>query len=243
LKVGYSTDIGNVRQINQDSFFASDFHASFPLFIVADGMGGHKAGEIASNLAVNKVKELFEQEHYNFKDVDNIVKTIEHSVRETNKYICEKSKQDSNLLGMGTTLTLGYLFKNIFVIGHVGDSRAYLIRGNSITQLTEDHSLVRQLVAEGKITESEAENHPQKNIITRAIGTDYDVEVDIIKVVVHPNDIIFICSDGLTNMVKKDKLLDIFTSIKDIQKACDECVRIAKNSGGYDNITVVGIIF
>ncbi|NMR96134.1 serine/threonine-protein phosphatase, partial [Vibrio parahaemolyticus] len=118
-------------------------------------------------------------------------------------YICEKSKQDSNLLGMGTTLTLGYLFKNIFVIGHVGDSRAYLIRGNSITQLTEDHSLVRQLVAEGKITESEAENHPQKNIITRAIGTDYDVEVDIIKVVVHPNDIIFICSDGLTNMVKK----------------------------------------
>lgn len=243
MKVGFSTDTGNVRLINQDSFFVSNFHNSFPLFIVADGMGGHNAGEVASQVAVKKVEEVFKNDYTSFKRIDDVKETIKKSVIEANRYICEQSKLNPNLFGMGTTLTLGYLYDNIFIIGHVGDSRAYIIRNGSITQLTEDHSLVRQLVSEGKITEIEAENHPQKNIITRAVGTDYKIDVDIIEVEVMTGDLIFICSDGLTNMVSKDKLLEIFTNTKDIQIACDECVKLAKNNGGYDNITVIGIIF
>jgi protein phosphatase len=243
LKVGFSTDIGNVRAINQDSLFVSNFVDSFPLFIVADGMGGHNAGEIASKLAINKVEEIFKEKYITFSKPEDVKETIKNSIIEANNYICEQSRLDSNLFGMGTTLTLGFLFKNIFIIGHVGDSRAYMIRNSSINQLTEDHSLVRKLVSEGRITEIEAEKHPQKNIITRAVGADNDIEVDILEIEVLKGDIIFICSDGLTNMVKKDKLLEIFTNVKDIQIACDECVKLAKANGGYDNITVIGIRF
>lgn len=243
MKVGFSTDTGNVRLINQDSLFVSNFHDSFPLFIVADGMGGHNAGEVASKLAVKKVEEIFKEKYTTFSKIEDVEETIKNSVLIANNYICEQSRLDSNLFGMGTTLTLGFLFKNIFIIGHVGDSRAYIIHNNSIKQLTEDHSLVRKLVSEGRITETEAENHPQKNIITRAVGTDNNIEVDIIEIQVSTGDIIFICSDGLTNMVKKDKLFEIFTNTEDIQIACDECVRSAKANGGYDNITVIGIRF
>ena len=243
MKVGFSTDTGNVRLINQDSLFVSNFHDSFPLFIVADGMGGHNAGEVASKLAVKKVEEIFKEKYTTFSKIEDVEETIKNSVMEANNYICEQSRLDSNLFGMGTTLTLGFLFKNIFIIGHIGDSRAYIIHNSSIKQLTEDHSLVRKLVSEGRITETEAENHPQKNIITRAVGTDNDIEVDIIEIQVSTGDIIFICSDGLTNMVKKDKLFEIFTNTEDIQIACDECVRSAKANGGYDNITVIGIRF
>ncbi|HOK62479.1 MAG TPA: Stp1/IreP family PP2C-type Ser/Thr phosphatase [Soehngenia sp.] len=243
MKVGFSTDTGNVRLINQDSLFVSNFHDAFPLFIVADGMGGHNAGEVASKLAVRKVEEIFKEKYATFSKTEDVKETIKNSFVEANNYICEQARLDSNLFGMGTTLTLGFLFKNIFIIGHVGDSRAYLIRNNSIKQLTEDHSLVRKLVLEGRITETEAENHPQKNIITRAVGTDDNVEVDIIEIKVTAGDIIFICSDGLTNMVRKDKLFEIFTNTNDIQIACDECVKLAKANGGYDNITVIGIRF
>ncbi len=240
MNISALTDVGLVRNINEDMFFQSD-DKKFPLFIVADGMGGHKAGETASKMAVDIIRQLFIE---NKKCLDNekkLITVIGNSIQEANKKIYKCSKESEEFSGMGTTITLAYILKDNIYIGHVGDSRAYIIQDHTIEQITEDHSLVQQLVNNGSITIEEGKTHPQRNMITRAAGTSEDIEVDIIIRPVNKNDILLICSDGLSNMVSDNEIINILKNERLIKKACEKLIKKAKDNGGKDNITVIAI--
>lgn len=242
MKFGVVSDIGMVRETNQDSHFTPE-DESMPLFMVADGMGGHNAGEVASGKAIEKVEEWMKE---NIKELTNI-KKIENSVAKSieyaNKHIFDYSKTSNIFKGMGTTLTMGYIFNNKIIIGHVGDSRAYLIKNFDIVQITQDHSLVQQLIKEGKISQKEAKSHPQRNIITRAVGIASEIKIDVFTIDVNQGNIVVLCSDGLSNMISEKELAIIFSEEKDVQRACKIVVEKAKFKGGNDNITVLGIRF
>lgn len=236
------TDTGLSRDNNQDSFFHSDLE-DFPLFIVADGMGGHNAGKIASNIAVETIKENFIANKNNLNTKKNIIRSIEESVSEANKKIYFKALSTPQCSGMGTTLTMAYIFENKIYISHIGDSRAYYIDDTDIEQVTEDDSLVNELIKNGSITVEEAINHPKKNIITKALGTSIDIEVGIQTIKYKVGDILIICSDGLTNMVRENTIFDIIQKEEDVKLACERLVEIAKENGGLDNITLIIIKF
>lgn len=240
MKIIALTDVGLVRSVNEDMYFKSE-DMDFPLFIVADGMGGHNAGEIASKMAVDIIKKYFSENKEDLKDKDKLFAIIESSIKEANRQIYKTSKECKIFSGMGTTITLAYILKDNVYIGHVGDSRAYFIRDNTISQITEDHSLVQELVRNGSITIEEGKTHPQRNMITRAAGTSKDIEVDIIKREFNNKDILFICSDGLSNMVSDSEILDIFNRTSSIKKACEGLINQAKSNGGKDNITIIAI--
>lgn len=239
MMVGVSTDVGKIRDINQDSFYYSEMK-ELPLFIVADGMGGQNAGEVASSLAVEAIRNFFLDNKENLlKRKIEIPKFINDSLYLANERILNEARQNSSLDGMGTTLTMAYILDNQVYIGHIGDSRAYLFRGTQLVQITQDHSLVAELVRNGSISEEEAINHPQKNIITRALGTDRDIKIDIFSREVKKNDIILLCTDGLTNMVSNEMIRDILLSCDDLQKASNTLIDTANDLGGYDNTTVM----
>lgn len=240
--VGASTDIGIVRQINQDSMFVSK-NSAFPLFIVADGMGGHKAGEVASEMAVSIITTSLSSRLMDDDVIVNIEKEILDSIKKANRELLNHSQVIEDCNGMGTTITLGYIKGAKLYVGHVGDSRAYIIRNEELKQITDDHSLVNELLKNGDISIEEAMKHPQKNVITRAVGTNEDICIDINSFELKENDIILFCSDGLTNMIEEHELKDLFIGIKDVQEACDSAVSLAKDKGGRDNITVIGIRF
>lgn len=233
------SDIGKVRNINQDSYFYSE-DSILPLFVVADGMGGHNAGEVASSLAIETIKENYIKEKGNIVEGKlHIPSFINLTLLEANNRILKKAKENENCEGMGTTITSGIIFNNELFIGHMGDSRAYLFREKELYQLTQDHSLVAELVRNGSISNEEAINHPQKNIITRALGTDEDIKVDIISKRVECGDIILLCTDGLTNMVSDLKIKEILLKNNDLRQACCELTDEANNFGGFDNTTVM----
>lgn len=241
MVIGVCTDIGKIREINQDSYYYSDSQ-SLPLFVVADGMGGHKAGEIASLIVTQTVKEMYNQfmEHMINKEL-NINDFISKTLKEANIRIFNESNSIEEYKGMGTTVTMAIIYENILYIGQIGDSRGYLLRDGELVQLTQDHSLVAELLRNGSITEKDALNHPQRNIITRALGTDEMVEIDIFNKEILKNDIIFLCTDGLTNMVSNELIKEILLSGEDIQNTCEELVNRANESGGVDNITAMVI--
>ncbi|HHW56486.1 MAG TPA: Stp1/IreP family PP2C-type Ser/Thr phosphatase [Clostridia bacterium] len=242
MVVAALTDIGNVREKNEDYYYASK-EKDFPLFIVADGMGGHNGGEVASKSAVEAVVSYFKKNYFKLqnKEIPSIESFIEDSIKYANKVVYSQACLECELTGMGTTLTLLFFEKNHFFVGHIGDSRAYLIRDNQIKQITADHSFVEELVKIGKITHEEARVHPQKNIITRALGIDEEVEVDTFHGIVLPQDILFLCTDGLTNLVTDQQILEEFTNNGDINASCANLVNLAKANGGYDNITIVAV--
>ena len=239
---GVMTDVGMVRDNNQDSYFVS-VNEDIPLFVVADGMGGHKAGEIASNMAINIIKDTFLKLKTLPMDEISITKLIEQSIKEANEKIYLKSIEKEAYSGMGTTVTLAYIINRKLCIGHVGDSRAYLFKGENLIQITEDHSLVNELVKNGSITLEEAKTHPQRNIITRAVGTSETIEMDIVVREYEEGNILLLCSDGLTSMVKDSQIQDILSKEKNIQEACENLVSLSNDNGGYDNTTVIAIKF
>ena len=227
------TDIGLLRVNNQDSLFVSNME-DFPLFIVADGMGGHKAGEIASSIAVETIKDIFLQNRERIRHEKDVIKTIEESFKEANKRIYFQALNEPKYSGMGTTLTMAYLFKDEIYIGHIGDSRAYYIDNKGIRQITEDDSLVNELIKNGSITKEEALEHPQRNVITKALGTSIDIELDIQSYKYKKGDSLIICSDGLSNMVKEDAAIDEVKPVDDINQACEQLVGLVKENGGLD---------
>lgn len=240
MNISALTDVGLVRNNNEDSFYKStDF--DLPLFIVADGMGGHNAGEIASKMAIDIIKQYFVENKNSLDNENKLISVINKSIKEANKKIYKLSKDDELYSGMGTTITLAYIFKGKIYIGHVGDSRAYIISNGQIFQITEDHSLVQELIKNGSITIEEGKTHPQRNMITRAAGTSEDIEVDITTKAFNNNDKLLICSDGLSNMVNDDEIIHTFNNEPLIKKACEELIKKAKNNGGKDNITVIAI--
>ncbi len=221
------TDTGRQRRDNEDSMYVRA-----PVFVVADGMGGAQAGEVASRIAV----EAFEQ---GLPDSGSPEERLADRVREANRRIHELSHADLERHGMGTTLTAAYLDDSHLAIAHVGDSRAYLFRDGGLQRLTQDHSLVGELVRKGKLTEEQAEEHPQRSIITRALGPEASVEVDTWTYPVKDGDILLLCSDGLTSMVPEEKIADVLESSSSLRDAATRLIKEANAAGGRDNITVV----
>ena len=221
------TDTGRQRRDNEDSMFVRA-----PVFVVADGMGGAQAGEVASRLAV----EAFEQ---GLPDSGSPEERLADRVREANRRIHELSHADDERHGMGTTLTAAYVDDSHLAIAHVGDSRAYLFRDGELRRLTQDHSLVGELVRKGKLTEEQAEEHPQRSIITRALGPEPSVEVDTWSYPVKDGDIVLLCSDGLTSMITEEKIAEVLESSSSLKEAASRLIREANAAGGRDNITVV----
>jgi serine/threonine protein phosphatase PrpC len=230
---------GMIREINEDFCDAiigsSIMKASF---IIADGMGGHSAGEIASKMAVEHISRKIMENEGVFTE-DSISEFLKNTIKEANDIIYEKSNAPGPFSGMGTTLIIAVFLSGNLYLGHVGDSRAYIIRKGEIRQLTTDHSYVEELVKNGSLSRTEAEKHPQKNIITRAIGCFESVEADICIYEVHKDDIYILCTDGLTNMLTDDKILEIVRNNEDLQSSCDELIDKANRNGGEDNITVI----
>ena len=232
------TDIGKVREINQDYYYTSDENSIPKLCILADGMGGYKGGEIASKLAVESAKKYIENNFSNnFSDKEEILKLIGNAVEYANMVVYEKSKEVKELEGMGTTLEVCLIYNNKAYIGHVGDSRIYRIRKDVIRKLTKDHSYVQQLVEDKKITREEAKVHPKKNMLTRALGCTPYVEPDLRARNFEKGDIFIMCSDGLTNMVEEKRIYELIK--QDISKATNNLINEANSAGGYDNITVI----
>lgn len=235
LKTFSITDIGQKRKINQDYVFSSEKSVgNLPnLFIVADGMGGHKAGEYASKCTVeiicDEVKKSFEK---------NPTIILRKAIEKANDSIRKQAKEDVNLEGMGTTVVAATLMGKYLQIANVGDSRLYVIN-DSIKQITRDHSLVEEMVRMGGIDRESARNHPDKNIITRAVGVSEEVEVDFFTVELMKEDTILLCSDGLTNMLTDEEILMIMSGQRDIVEQAGKLVDAANEKGGKDNISVV----
>jgi PPM family protein phosphatase len=226
-RVGMITDTGRKRRHNEDAYVCEP-----PLFAIADGMGGPQAGEVASRLAAAALRESGASGGGEQRIVDLI--------QEANRRVYDRSSSDPHTSGMGTTITVALVDDGTVAFGHVGDSRAYLIRDGRIEQITEDHSLVNELLKTGKLSPEEAHTHPQKSVITRALGTDPDVDADTFTIVAEPGDVFLLCSDGLTNMVDEDAILELVERDRDnLDAALRALVRAANRGGGEDNITVV----
>jgi PPM family protein phosphatase len=240
------TDIGRKRQKNEDSFFVNK---PLNLFIVADGMGGHAAGERASKCAVEAINLFIEHTQAgeeitwpfgfdaNLSIIENRIKAAIHLAH---RKILDASNEDYNLKGMATTIVVSMIENDKLFIGHVGDSRAYLMRENRIIQLTTDHSWVNEQLRSGIISAQQAKSHPFKNVVTRALGGPQDLEVDLLSELVIKNDILLMCSDGLTSMVDDKDLLDVIgKNIDNIETASRKLIETANGKGGNDNITLI----
>mgnify|MGYP003590087471 CR=1 FL=1 len=229
------THLGMVRKNNQDSFFRIDYDNGFSIIAVADGLGGHNAGEVASAYAVDELTEFFEEnKECNFLLMSSEI--VEY-IKNINQGIYTMSVNSESLSGMGTTLTMTLTDGKSALTFHVGDSRAYRI-GKEIEQITKDHSLVQYMIDQGQITMQEALHHPQRNIITRALGTDHDVDVDVIVTKLDKHDKLLVCSDGLTNNVSDARIFEITAGLP-MKDAVTELINEANKNGGSDNITVV----
>jgi len=226
------SDIGMVRKANEDSFAFEPPH----LFVVADGMGGHVAGEVASNIAAATVKEYVLR---NLGDV-HPRQLLEQAILQANQEIFEKAQNHAEYAGMGTTVTAAILDESNIFWGHVGDSRLYYANNDVLEQLTSDHSLVWELIKAGTISKEEALVHPQRNILTRAVGTSEHLRVETGAYQYHPGDKVLLCTDGLTNMVGEDELaLAMVNNTQDGQLILDGLIEKANNAGGNDNITAI----
>ena len=235
------TDVGKAREMNQDYYSIPSSENDLQLYILADGMGGYNGGEIASRLAAETTKNYIQN---NFKKIEHdkeaILKLVKEAMEYANMVVYEESKKDENLQGMGTTLDVCFIYNSKIYIGHVGDSRIYLIKKDIARKITKDHSYVQQLVEDKKITREEAEHHPKKNMLLKALGCTSYVEPDIRARNLEKDDILLMCSDGLTNMVEESKIYEVVRENK--EKAPEILVNLANNAGGYDNITVITII-
>lgn len=233
--LGALTDVGNIRQINED-YFSYYEDEELKVYLVADGMGGHNAGEVASKLAVEKTIEYIKEHKY--LGADDLLKS---SIVYANRAVYDKSQEHSNLKGMGTTITAFLSKGSQSVVANVGDSSCYIIRSGEIYKVTKDHSLVQQLIDEGSITEQEAKRHPNKNIITRALGTGIDVEIDTFEIGQESISKIILCTDGLTNEILSEEIYEYSLKYNNNNEVCRELINIAKDRGGRDNITVMVI--
>ena len=240
MRIALRSDVGRSREINEDCGYVDP---DLGLAILADGMGGHVAGEIASNLAVKMLAaHIADALHAgDTKDGSGTIEAIlNRSIEEANQAIQARASEDPSLKGMGTTIVVAVSQGKAVHLAHVGDSRAYLFRGSSLRQVTQDHSLVAEMVAAGEISEKEARSHRLRSFLTRTLGNEPLVKADIQAIHWQDEDCLLLCSDGLTNMVEDqriERILGRYTT--DLDDACDELVRAANSGGGKDNITVI----
>lgn len=235
LKTFSITDIGVRRNINQDFVFSSEKPVGrLPnLFIVADGMGGHKAGDIASRQATQTIVECLQN-----STQENTVTAIRSAIEQANETVIAKAAESESFEGMGTTVVLATIFDNTMYVANVGDSRLYLER-DELKQITKDHSLVEEMVRMGGIDQEAARYHPKKNVITRAVGGSDEIQIDFFEIQLAPGDVILMCSDGLTNMVEDSEISLILRKQRDVVEMAETLVRTANENGGTDNVSVI----
>ncbi|NIT13576.1 MAG: Stp1/IreP family PP2C-type Ser/Thr phosphatase [Candidatus Dadabacteria bacterium] len=240
LFVSYGiSDVGRVRKNNEDSYLYKTFsikNNGTPdafLMVVADGMGGHAAGEVASAKVIEELENNVDE-----TSIEKVPEILKQTIEDANQKIFNISAQNSELNGMGTTCTAMVYYDNTVHLAHVGDSRAYLIRNKEISQLSKDHTIVQELLEAGSITEEKAKTSPERNILLKAVGTSEELEVDLYSPIsTNSGDIFLLCSDGLTEYIEQEEIKDTVIAYP-LQKACEELIRIANERGGADNITV-----
>ncbi len=235
MKTFSITDVGTRREMNQDYFFSSETKVGpLPnLFIVADGMGGHKAGDYASRYTIERIVASVSR----CKKKEPIL-VFREAIQKANELLLSDAKEDAEKTGMGTTLVIATIIDDKMCVANIGDSRLYII-GSEITQVTKDHSLVEEMVRMGKLDEELARKHPDKNIITRAVGATDELEADFFEITLEQTDYVLLCSDGLTNMVKDETIKDIVLDNTTLEEKATNLVKLANQNGGSDNITVM----
>lgn len=237
IKAAYASSIGRIRKSNQDFVETFKNQASITMAIVCDGMGGHQGGDVAANMAVSHLGHNFSKT--DFADSKRAKKWLEVQLNAENEDILKTADRFADLNGMGTTIVLALCFANDALIVHLGDSRAYFYSSGSFKQVTEDHSLVHELVKMGQITPSEAKSHPQRNIITQALGVSSTIDPEFTHLQLHENDIIVLCTDGLTNSLTDPQIQQVLaTADLSLGKRCKKLINEANRLGGGDNITV-----
>lgn len=237
ITFGAKTDIGKARKMNQDFYRASA--ALPPLFILCDGMGGHLSGDIASRSAAESAEAFIRMQSALDLSEAKAARILKNAVSYANKIVYNRAKTTEDFSGMGTTMDICLVDFDILYIAHVGDSRVYLFRGGELSQLTKDHSLVEEMVESGMLSKSEAENHPNKNVITRAVGTNFSVKNDFITLPLQKDDMILMCSDGLSNMLSESEMKNLLISDGNLDTVAENLVNRANENGGRDNITAI----
>lgn len=239
MEIGVKSDIGYERQVNEDAYYLSKDHQ---FFIIADGVGGCNAGDIASKNAVEIAALFLENKPLNELHNEEIAfEYLRDCIELVNKNILDMSKSNESYQGMGTTMIVSIVLHNKIYLAHLGDSRGYLIREDKITQITEDHTVPAELYRKGKISCDEAKNHPQRHMITKAIGMLDEIKADMYQLEWEEKDIIVLCTDGLYEEVGKKELYKVFTNSKKVQDGCDEVVKLAILRKSKDNITVLAL--
>ncbi|MDR1253428.1 MAG: Stp1/IreP family PP2C-type Ser/Thr phosphatase [Oscillospiraceae bacterium] len=239
MKICSKSDVGLIRDTNQDACYFKILSETSAWAVVCDGMGGANAGGTASFLTVETIKK--EMENFDYINMDEVaVKNfLLAAASKANRIVFEKASKEESLKGMGTTMILLTLLHEVIHIVHAGDSRAYLINKKKIRQLTTDHSIVQDMINRGEITQDQAKDHPHKNIITRALGVDTNLEFDYVKVFAKKEAFLLVCTDGLTNQVDEQKILETFVKSSHSDEFAENLIELAKSSGGNDNITVL----
>jgi protein phosphatase len=232
------TDIGKVRSANEDSFDYGTFDDGTAWAVVCDGMGGVRGGQIASSLVTEMVSDKIRKCYNKLMPVYSFENIFLSTITTANVIVNDRSYTDTEFQGMGTTIAAAIAKNGQVCIAHVGDSRVYKINADGITQITKDHSLAQEMLDSGQITQEEFENYPKKNIITRALGIDDKVEIDFDFTEIAEDEVLLLCSDGLSGLISDNELFEIY-KCTNIELLCDEYIRVANEKGGYDNITAV----
>lgn len=242
MKIVAKTDTGKVRESNQDSYAAGELASGVAWAVVCDGMGGNAGGNIASNTAVKMISDHITSCYRDGMSTSSIKNILVSAITNANLSIYDMSRANSELKGMGTTVVAAVVKDNTICVAHAGDSRAYVISLDDIEQITRDHSVVQEMVENGQITKEEAKVHPRKNLITRALGVDEQIRIDFDEIDIKDDEVLLMCTDGLTNYVETDDIYKITSSGKYYEFA-DKLVDLANNNGGGDNITVVVVAY
>ncbi|MEG0731923.1 MAG: Stp1/IreP family PP2C-type Ser/Thr phosphatase [Vagococcus sp.] len=241
MQIEFQTNVGRKRKSNQDTVGVYKNKSGVIIGIVADGMGGHQAGDTASFLAVTGLGKTWEET--SLKDQEEVARWLVSDIQRENKIIYSEGSNNPDKFGMGTTVVIAALLDNQILLAHVGDSRAYIVRDGAIRQLTDDHSLVNELVKTGEITEDMAAKHPKKNILVRSVGVPGEVEVDLSVFSIKEQDHLLLCSDGLSNMLSDSEIKGIIQQPKPLKERVERLISEANEAGGTDNITALLIEF
>lgn len=233
------TDIGLIRDSNQDSFVCKKLSSDTGFAVLCDGMGGHNGGKVAGQLASLAAMDYIEEYCSDFGIPENTEALLKEAVSKANGVVFSHSLKNEEYKGMGSTIVVLFVKDKIASVCHVGDSRLYLLRNSVMTQITKDHSIVQELLDRGELSESDAENHPLKNVITKAVGTPEKIEGDYMAFEFKKDDIILMCSDGLSSYVEEERISEIVNLYGATEECCDNLIALANESGGIDNITVV----
>lgn len=238
MKAKFLTDCGRIRDHNEDAGGVFYNKTGDLLAVIADGMGGHQAGDVASELAVNTIKEYWEMQE-KIINIEDAEKWIDNIINDVNDIIYQQSQKHKHLHGMGTTVVLSICTNDFVTVGHIGDSRCYVFNNNGLKQVTEDHSLVNELLRTGQITLEDAFYHPRKNVVLKALGTEKEVSADIQSIEWKKGNRLLLCSDGLTDKITNDELADFIDDGHDLHVACEQLIQEANHRGGEDNISLI----